>query len=151
MAGSCVIPIKVEARTNYRTGCPCIQGHFLGILIDHSIRDVAQNLVKTIMYNICTQVHRLAQPPAFSKGQSQPNYFNSLGIWAHRVHTAKTQCRKFKTKIPRKDLRGNSPNSFIHVHGSDLYIPLPILLQDNRWTERGNTYVDRSQTHECGN
>ncbi len=36
---------------------------------------------------------------------------------------------------------------------SDLNIPLiglPILLQENRWAERG-IYIDRSQTHECGN
>jgi hypothetical protein len=33
------------------------------------------------------------------------------------------------------------PNSYIHVSVSDLYIPLiglPILLQENRWAERGN-------------
>jgi hypothetical protein len=38
-------------------------------------------------------------------------------------------------------LRGLSPSSYIHVSVSDLYIPtigLPILLQENRWTERGN-------------
>jgi hypothetical protein len=35
----------------------------------------------------------------------------------------------------------------------DLYfalIGLPILLQENRWAERRNIYVDRSLTHECG-
>jgi hypothetical protein len=34
-----------------------------------------------------------------------------------------------------------SPNSYIHVSVSDLYIPtigLPILLQENRWTEYKN-------------
>jgi hypothetical protein len=38
-------------------------------------------------------------------------------------------------------LRGLSPNSYIHVSLSDLYIPtigLPILLQENRWTDREN-------------
>jgi hypothetical protein len=38
-------------------------------------------------------------------------------------------------------LRGLSPNSYIHVSVSDLNIPtigLPILLQENRWTDRGN-------------
>jgi hypothetical protein len=55
-----------------------------------------------------------------------------------------------------KELGGYSPNSYIHVSVSDLYIPLIdlpnlILLQENRWAERGNIYVDRSQTDECGN
>ncbi len=30
-------------------------------------------------------------------------------------------------------------------------IGLPILLQGNMWTHPGNIYVNRSQTHECGN
>jgi hypothetical protein len=38
--------------------------------------------------------------------------------------------------------------SYIHVSVSDLNIPtigLPILLQENRWTDRGNINVDRSR------
>jgi hypothetical protein len=56
---------------------------------------------------------------------------------------AKTKYRKFTQIFPEKELRGYSPNSYIHVSVSDLYIPvigLPILLQENRWTERGNIY-----------
>jgi hypothetical protein len=37
-----------------------------------------------------------------------------------------------------------SPNFHIHVSASDLYIPrigLPILLQTNRQTDPGNTYI----------
>jgi hypothetical protein len=46
-----------------------------------------------------------------------------------------------KQIFPGKELRGYSPNSYIHVSVSDLYIPLiglPVLLKDNRWAERGN-------------
>ncbi len=46
-----------------------------------------------------------------------------------------------KQIFPEKELRGYSPNSYIHVSVSDLYIPpigLSILLKDNRWTELGN-------------
>ncbi len=46
--------------------------------------------------------------------------------------------------FPEKELRGYSPNSYIQVTVSDLYIPrigLPIMLQENRWTERGNIYI----------
>jgi hypothetical protein len=38
-------------------------------------------------------------------------------------------------------LRGLSPNFYIHISVSELYIPtigLPILLQQNRWTDPGN-------------
>jgi hypothetical protein len=41
-------------------------------------------------------------------------------------------------------LRGHSPNSYIHASVSDLFIPtigLPILMQENRWTDHGNLYI----------
>ncbi len=45
-------------------------------------------------------------------------------------------------------LRGLSPSSYIHVSLSDLYtIGLPILLQENRWTDRGNIQI--AQKHDC--
>ncbi len=43
--------------------------------------------------------------------------------------------------IPRKELRGLSPNSYIHVSVSDLYIPMigpHIWLQQDRQTDLGN-------------
>jgi hypothetical protein len=46
--------------------------------------------------------------------------------------------------FPEKELRSLSPNSYIYVSVSDLYIPtigLPILLQENRWTDRGNIKI----------
>jgi hypothetical protein len=46
-----------------------------------------------------------------------------------------------KQRFPEKELRGLSPNSYIHVSACDLYIPtigLPILLQKNSWTDFGN-------------
>ncbi len=56
--------------------------------------------------------------------------------------TAKTQYRKFETKIPRKGIarpQSQFPHScvcerFIHI----LRINLPILLQENMWTDPGN-------------
>jgi hypothetical protein len=44
-------------------------------------------------------------------------------------------------------------NSYIHISVSDLYIlmiGMPILLQKNM-VGRTWKYIDRSQTHECGN
>ncbi len=46
-----------------------------------------------------------------------------------------------KQIFPEMELRGYSPNSYIHVSVGDLYFPticLPILLQENRWTDHGN-------------
>ncbi len=58
-----------------------------------------------------------------------------------------------KQIFTEKELRGHSPNSYIDVSVGGLYIPtigLPILPQENRWTDKWE-YTDRSQTHECGN
>jgi hypothetical protein len=60
---------------------------------------------------------------------------------------------KIKRKIfPENELRGHSPNFHIHVSVSDLYIPtidLPILLHEI--CGLCLSFVNRSQTHECGN
>jgi hypothetical protein len=43
--------------------------------------------------------------------------------------------------FPEKELRGHSPNSYIQISVCDFYIPTigpHILLQENRWTDRGN-------------
>jgi len=70
--------------------------------------------------------------------------------------TAKKQYTENSKQIfPGKELQTCSANSNIHVSVSDLFIPLvglPSLLQENRWAECGQgEYIDRSQTHECGN
>ncbi len=47
----------------------------------------------------------------------------------------------WKQIFPEKELRGRSPNSYIHVSVSDLYLPttgLPVLLQESKWTDSGN-------------
>jgi hypothetical protein len=46
-----------------------------------------------------------------------------------------------KQIFPEKELRGLSPNFHIHVSVTELYISrigLPILLQENMWTDPGN-------------
>jgi hypothetical protein len=43
--------------------------------------------------------------------------------------------------LQRNKTENFSPNFYIHVSVSDLYIPrigLPILLQENMWTDPGN-------------
>jgi hypothetical protein len=45
-----------------------------------------------------------------------------------------------KQMFPGQELRGYSPNSYIHVSLGDFYIPL-IGLQDNRRAERGNIQI----------
>jgi hypothetical protein len=61
-----------------------------------------------------------------------------------RECTAKTPYRKFETNIPGKGMRGLCPDFHIHVSVSDLYIPtigLPILLQENMWTDPANINI----------
>jgi hypothetical protein len=59
------------------------------------------------------------------------------------LHTAilhTTQYRKSKQIFPEKELHGLSLSFHIHASVSDLYIPtigLPILLQENMWTDPG--------------
>jgi hypothetical protein len=46
-----------------------------------------------------------------------------------------------KQIFPEKELRGLSPNFLIHMSVIDYYIPrtgMPILLQENLWTDPGN-------------
>jgi hypothetical protein len=50
--------------------------------------------------------------------------------------------------FPEKELRGLSPNFHIHVSVSDLCIPrigLPILLQENMWTDSDNISIAHRQ------
>jgi hypothetical protein len=69
-----------------------------------------------------------------------PSIFLALGILLvttlQRHNTANS-----KQIFPEKELRGLSPNLYIHVAVSDLYIStisLPILWQENRQTNPGN-------------
>ncbi len=54
-----------------------------------------------------------------------------------------------KQIFPEKELRGLRPNIDIHVSASDLYIPtigLPILLQENMWTDPVGIYISLTDT-----
>jgi hypothetical protein len=46
-----------------------------------------------------------------------------------------------KQMFPEKELRGLSPNSYIHVFYSSA----------GKYVDRSREYINRSQTHECGN
>jgi hypothetical protein len=68
--------------------------------------------------------------------------------WLHHL-LQRNNTEHSKQIFPEKELRGHSPNLHIHVSVTDLYIStidLPILLQENMWK-----YINRLQTHECGN
>ncbi len=56
-----------------------------------------------------------------------------------------------KQIFPEMELRGLSPNFFIHVSVRDLYIPrigLPILLQENMLTDPGNIWIAHRHMNE---
>jgi hypothetical protein len=66
----------------------------------------------------------------------------------------RTYTEKSKQIFPEKELWGQSPNFHIHVSASNFYIPtidLPILLEEICGPILGIQYINRSQTHECGN
>jgi hypothetical protein len=73
--------------------------------------------------------------------------------------TASTTLQRQNTEIskqifPEKEYRGLSPNFHIHTSVSELHIPtigLPILLEEIQYVDRSWDYINRSQTHECGN
>jgi hypothetical protein len=72
---------------------------------------------------------------------------SDLGITLQRQNA-----ENLKQIFPEKDNRGLSPNFHIHVSVSELYIPtmgLPFLLEEI--FGRSWEYINRSQTHECGN
>ncbi len=53
----------------------------------------------------------------------------------------RTNTENLKHIFPEKELRGHSPNFHIQVYVRDFYIPpmdLPILIQENMWTEPEN-------------
>jgi hypothetical protein len=59
-------------------------------------------------------------------------------------HRQRHDTENSKQIFPEKELNCLSPNSYIHVSVSDLYIPtisLPILLQEKRWTDPGNIWI----------
>jgi hypothetical protein len=58
------------------------------------------------------------------------------------LYPPSTHCNTDNSKqiFAEKELRRDSHNFHIHVYVSDLYIPrigLPILLQENMWTDSG--------------
>jgi hypothetical protein len=77
--------------------------------------------------------------------------YNQLLLAALQRHSTENS----KQIFPEKEMHGHSLSFHIHVSVSDLCIPttdLPILLQENMWMDHQSwEYINRSQTHECGN
>ncbi len=61
--------------------------------------------------------------------------------WRNMENNSLSSTENLKKIFSEKELRSYSPNSYIHVSVSDLFnslIGMPILLQENKWTEREN-------------
>jgi hypothetical protein len=88
-----------------------------------------------------TPMAKMEQLPAPSTARN----FHFLGDLVSLLDTLQRHNTKNKKKIfPEKELRDHIPSSYIHVSVSDLYIRtigLSILLQANRWTDRGNIKI----------
>jgi hypothetical protein len=78
-------------------------------------------------------------------------FANNAHTWLVLFSLARIHCNEIPMHVFLFwELRGLSPNFHIHASVSDLYIPRIgpyIFLQKNRWWK----YINRSQTHECGN
>jgi hypothetical protein len=62
----------------------------------------------------------------------------------------RTNTENSKQIFEKKELRGHSPNFHIHVSVNVLYIPT-INSSAGKYVDRSWEYINRSQTHECGN
>jgi hypothetical protein len=70
----------------------------------------------------------------------------------HMNPLQRQNAENLKQIFPGKNYRGLSPNFHIHVSVSELYIPtmgLPFCWR--KYMDRSWEYINRSQTHECGN
>jgi hypothetical protein len=70
------------------------------------------------------------------------------------VHTAKTKCRKFETNIHRKGISGPQsqfPHSCVCEQIIHIFPWWVCLFCWRKYVDRSSEYINRSQTHECGN
>ncbi len=68
-------------------------------------------------------------------------------------HTAMTKYRNFKTNIPRKGISGSSVpiSTFMRLWVISIFPRLVCLFCWRKYVDRSWDYINRSQTHECGN
>jgi hypothetical protein len=86
-------------------------------------------------------VMRTAPKPRLLRQSRSPQCYGYLASCPQFSALQRQNSENSKQIFTGKELRGYSPNSYIHVSVSDLYIPLiglTILLQEYRWAERGN-------------
>jgi hypothetical protein len=69
-------------------------------------------------------------------------------------YTAKTQYRKFETKIPRKGIATRPQSQFPHSCVCERFLysqDRSAYSNAGKYVERSWKYINLSQTHECGN
>jgi hypothetical protein len=86
-----------------------------------------------ILHVLCT-----CQSPSADYSQ---HHSENFGKFLRRLHCKDTMQKNLKQRFLKTKLRSLSSNFHIQVSVSDLYIPtlgLPILVQENMWTDPGN-------------
>jgi hypothetical protein len=91
--------------------------------------------------------------PVFYKVQYNMVEYTDFKYQCIKDSTAKTKCRKFETNIPRKGISGPQsqfPHScvcerIIYSHDGSAFFCW------RKYVDRSWEYINRSQTHECGN
>jgi hypothetical protein len=86
--------------------------------------------------------------------QSHTNCQYNIVYDISRWNLQRQNAENLKQIFPENKYRDLSPNLQLHVSVSELYIPtmgLPFLLEEMQYVDRSWEYINRSQTHECGN
>ncbi len=79
-------------------------------------------------------------------------FCESYAISLCTICTAKNQCRKFETNNPRKGIARPQSQFHIHVSVSVIYFhDWSAYSAAGKYVDGSWEYVNRSQTHECGN
>jgi hypothetical protein len=110
---------------------------YLQVLVARLVSAVSVSTMHPIMGVFISET---SEPALRGPLAAFPSIFLALGILlVTKLQRHNTE--NSKQVFPEKELRVLSPNLYIHVAVSDLYIPtigLPILRQENMWTNPGN-------------
>ncbi len=86
--------------------------------------------------------------------QTSPLRSILLGVDPLIDHTAKTKYQNFETNVPRKGISGSQsqfPHSCMCLWAIYIFPRSVCLFCRRKYVDRSWNYINRSQTHECGN
>ncbi len=121
-------------------------------------KPLGRSLQETFFVNKHTKTKKngwnLDGQPNFHALQMKCRRESNINVWFPFMYSQKWNCALCSAAsiFPKQNYNVLSPNSYTHKSVRDLYIPGSVclfLLQPNMWTDP--RYINRSQTHDCGN